>query len=240
MDLWLATAIDEIVSELPSVQDLATRENFVCQLKRAIDIYAAGGQCRFCRAIGLPERDSQYWLNANRKPSLPLWLSIAYGLGVSPLSLLKGQIRQGGDVDGLCSIERTLKQRAKRQKLTEAEHQAIEAELHMVATKGDGNTTVTMIAEKHQLTRTYLRRLWPELSKRITCAYRAKSTELAKEEQLRQRVIVEAIIDDLLERGIVPSQRIMRSALKQTGISFANPAVRAAHKQRLVPRKGPH
>lgn len=45
-------------------------------------------------------------------------------------------------------------------------------------------------------------------------------------------------VDALLERGIYPSQRIVREALNRIGISLANPAVRDAYKQQLKTRLG--
>lgn len=237
-DLWLATAIEEIVTELPTLSTLAIRNRFVSQLNLAIDHYAGGSRRRFCIATGLSENAFQYWLSSDKKPTLPQWLTIAYGLAVSPVEFLMMDFVPGVSQGTLRKLNQQFKPRFKRPTLTRAQRDTIEAELREVAQRGDGNVSVATIAEKHGLARTYLRLLWPDLCQTIRDARKAKLMALAKDEQLRKYAAVREIVDDLLERGIYPSQRILKTALNSAGISYADPEIRQIHKQQLLAKSG--
>lgn len=235
-DLWLATAIEGIVTELPTLSALAVRDRFVSQLNQAIDHYASGSRRRFCYEVGLCENAFQYWLSSAKKPTLPQWLTIAYGLAVSPLEFLKMDFVPGQSQGTLRKLNQQFKPRFKRPTLTKVQRDTIEAELCWEAQRGDGRMSVAMIAEKHGLARTYLRLLWPDLCRTIRDAHKAKLMALAKEEQLRKYAIVREIVDNFLEQGIYPNQPILKAALDKTGISYADPEIRQIHKQRLTAR----
>ncbi|UCV09420.1 TniQ family protein [Dechloromonas denitrificans] len=233
-DIWLATAIEDIVAELPALSALAIRDHFVSQLNQAIDHFAGGSRRRFCIEIGLPANTLQPWLSGNQKPTLPRWLTIAYGLAVSPVEFLKMDFVPGKSQGTLRKLNQQFKPRFKRPTLTKVQREAIEAELRKEALCGDGSVPVATIAEKHGLARTYLRVLWPDLCQTIRDARRAKLMTLAKEEQLRKYQIVREIVDSFLGQGIYPSRRILSAALDKIGISYADPEIRRIHKQRLT------
>lgn len=237
-DLWLATAIEDIVTELPMLPALAIRDHFASQLNQAIDRYAGGSRRHFCTEVGLSENAFQYWLTSGQKPTLPQWLTIAYGLAVSPVEFLKMDFMPGQPQGTLRKLSQQFKPRFKRPTLTQTMRDAIEAELRKKAHCGDGSMSVAMIAEKHDLARTYLKLLWPDLCQTIRDAHKAKLMARAKEEQLRKCSVVREIIDNLLEHGIYPSQRILKAALDKTGISYADPEIRRIHKQRLTAKPG--
>ncbi|HXE39993.1 MAG TPA: TniQ family protein [Azonexus sp.] len=233
-DLWLATAIEDIVAELPALPALAIRDHFVSQLNQAIDRYAGGSRRHFCREVGLCENAFQPWLGGNQKPTLPQWLTISYGLAVSPVEFLKMDFVPGKSQETLRKLNQQFKPRFKRPTLTKAMRDAIEAELRKEAQCGDGSMSVAMIAEKHDLARTYLKLLWPDLCRTIRDAHKAKLMASAKEERLRKYAIVREIVDNFLEQGIYPNQPILKAALDKTGISYADPEIRLIHKQRLA------
>lgn len=237
-NLWLATAIEDIVTELPTLSTLAIRDRFVSQLTQAIDRFAGGSRRRFCYEVGLGENTFQPWLGGNQKPTLPQWLTIAYGLTVSPVEFLRMEFVPDQSQGMLRKLNQQFKPRFKRPTLTKAQRDTIEAELREEAQSGDGNVSVATIAEKHGLARTYLRLLWPDLCRTIRDARKAKLVALAKDEHLRKYAAVREIVDDLLERGIYPSQRILKTALENAGISYADPEIRQIHKQQLTARSG--
>lgn len=237
-DIWLATAIEEIVTQLPTLSTLATRDRFVSQLNLAIDRYAGCSRRRFCSEVGLCENAFQYWLTRDKKPTFPQWLTIAYGLAISPIEFMKRDFVLEQAQETLRNLNQQFKPRFKRPPLTKGQSDAIEAELREEAQHAVGSISVTTIAEKHGLTRTYLKLRWPDLCRMISDAHKAKVVALAKDERLRKYTVVRKIIDDLLERGVYPSQRILKTALNNTGISYADPEIRQIHKQQLAAKSG--
>lgn len=237
-DIWLATAIEDIVTELPTLSTLAIRDHFVSQLNQAINSFAGGSRRRFCIEIGLSENALQPWLGDNHKPTLPQWLTIAYGLSVSPVKFLKIDFVPGKSHGTLRKLNQQFKPRFKRPTLTKVQLDEIEAELRTEAHCGDGSVPVSAIAEKHGLARTYLRLLWPDLCKTIRDAHKAKLMALAKEKRLRKYAIMRKVVDNFLEQGIYPNQPILKAALDKTGISYADPEIRQIHKQRLTAEPG--
>lgn len=237
-ELWIATAIEEIVAELPRLGKLATLDRFISQLKDAINYYANGIRRKFCREIGLPEVGFQIWINSGQRPSLARWLAISYGMDIGPIQFLKKEFVSVSEKAALHKLPCTLKPRAVCPQLTTTQRQAIQAELGAVAETGRGIISVTELAKGHQLARRHLQSLWPELCRKISSDYRETARIRWKEELARKRRVTVEIVDTLLERGIYPSQRIVRDALDRIGLSLANPAIRDAYKQQLKTRLG--
>jgi hypothetical protein len=103
--------------------------------------------------VGLCENAFHYWLSSDKKPTLPQWLTIAYGLAVSPLEFLMMDFVPGQSQGTLRKLSQQFKPRFKRPALTETQRKIIEAELREEAQRGNGNVSVASIAEKHGLTR---------------------------------------------------------------------------------------
>lgn len=231
VELWLSSAIEEIVMALPELLEFATRELFASQLKQAICKYSGGSRRHFCLNVGLHNSAFQYWLSDNKRPTLPQWLAIAYSLSVGPVEFLRVNLMATEEPHELRRFGRKIKPRFKRPTLTEVQRKAIEVELEREAKHGSGSISVTAIAEKHQQTRSYLRRLWPDLCRTITCAYKKHLLYLAYEKRSREHMLVRYILNKFAESGIYPSQRMLKIALYSTGISYASPEIRKIHKE---------
>jgi len=111
---------------------------------------------------------------------------------------------------------------------------AVEADLRKQAECGDGLVSVAMIAERHQLGRTYLWRLWPDLYATIRDAYKARLKSLAWEEKCRKERIVREIVDEFIDRGTLPTQGVLTVALSRVRVSYADPVVQRMHRQLLA------
>lgn len=235
-ELWIATAIEEIIIDIPQLGNHATRERFVSQLNEAINHFTDGSRRQFCLGIGLPESAFQSWLSGNQRPNLPQWLAISYGIDIGPVQFLEKNFVSASDRGTLRKPPGLLKLRAKRTQLTVTQHQEIQAELDAVADARNGSISVTMLAKKHHLTRSHLRHRWPDQCRQISANYR-KSAKIWSNEQLAQKCsITMETVNTLLERGCYPSQRAMRDALDRVGISLADPAIWDAYKQQLKTR----
>lgn len=239
-ELWIASAIEEIITNLPLLGNLATRDQLVCQLNNAINHYTDGNRCRFCREIGIPEIAVHYWLSSDKRPSLPQWLAISYGTGIGPVRFLEEKFASASKKSTLRKLPCQLKPRSRRSPLTAVQHQTIQSELNTIAVAGNGSTSVTMLAEKHQLTRSHIRHLWPDLCRQISSNYRETVKARSKEDLAQKCRITMDTVDILLKSGCYPSQIHMRDALDRIGfgISLANPAIRDAYKHQLEVRCG--
>lgn len=237
-ELWIATAIEEIMTELPKLSNLATRDRFLSQLKDAINRFADGSRREFCRKIGLPEAAFQIWISGGIRPSLARWLATSYGIGIGPVKFLEEEFVSFSENAALRKLPRALKPRVTSPQLTATQHQAIKAELDSIAESGNGTTSVTTLAEMHQLARHHLQSLWPNQCRKITSDYRETAKIRWKEELARKCTVTMEIVDTLLKHGLYPSQRMVRNALDHVGISLANPAVRDAYKQQLKTKLG--
>jgi len=88
-ELWIASAIEKIITELPRLSKLATRERFLGQLKEAINHFTDGSRREFCRQIGLPDAAFQIWIRRGGRPSLARWLAVSYGIDINPIRFLE-------------------------------------------------------------------------------------------------------------------------------------------------------
>lgn len=236
LECWAAGAIEEIVAELPRLNRLATRNRFLHQIGKAVDRFAEGNLARFCREIGLPPFALKNWLGRGERPSLPQWLSVAHGLGVGPVQFLEEvSTRHEGS---LFTLPGKLKPRAARHRLTPAQGQAIRRDLDTLVTAGGGKVSIAMLTEKYGLKRSHLKYRWPEQCRQISfdCRQAAKAKTSALLEHQCQTA--RQAIDDLLDDGVYPSQRIVLDTLDRVGISLANPAIREAYRQHLKFRLG--
>lgn len=230
IDLWLALAIEEIVAALPRLTGVATRDRFLAQFNLAIRNCFSGSSGQFCKEMGLYRDSFLRWAHGNAKPTLPQWLTMAYSLNVGPVEFLETMFTSDMSRHALRKLDKKLKPRIRRPSPTKLQHDAIEAELRNQAEYGDGRVSVAMIAERHQLGRAYVRRLWPDLHRTIRDAYKARLSSLAWEERCRKEVIVQEIVDELIGRGICPTQRAIAAALSTVGVSYADSVVRRKHR----------
>lgn len=237
-EMWIATAIEEIITALPRIGSLATRDRFLSQLKEAINRLAGGSRREFCRKIGLPDAASQIWISGGRRPSLARWLAISYGIGIGPVRFLEQQFLSFSESTALRKLPCTLPPRAVSPQLTVSRRQGIEAELDCIAKAGNGLISVTALAERYGLARHNLQSLWPNQCTKISSDYREKVKTRWNEELQRKCSLTRETVDSLLERGCYPSQNIVREALDRIGISMANPVIRATYKQHLKKRLG--
>jgi hypothetical protein len=233
INLWVANAIEEIVAALPRVGRLATRHRFVRQLDRAIQQYTHGCRRRFCLGVGLPEGAFQRVLGAGQRPTFALWLTIAYGLGVSPIQFLEMHFDPWGPHPPLSKLATPLSTKMPRICLTPEQARSIAEELGTIADTEESPVSVAALAERLGVTRSLVRHRWPDLCHRISSNYRKLMRIRAQRELLeRCRITVEAV-DQLMWNGIYPSQKTVRAELERRGISFANPDLHAVYRQRV-------
>ncbi|AEV27182.1 hypothetical protein Dsui_2843 [Azospira oryzae PS] len=231
IDLWLALAVEEIVTALPRLTGVATRDRFVAQFNLAIRSCFSGSSGQFCKEMGLYRDSFLRWAHGNAKPTLPQWLTIAYCLKMGPVEFLERVFTSDTSHHELRKLDRKLKPRIRRPPPTKLQHDAIEAELRNQAACGDGTVSVATIAERHQLGHDYVRRRWPDLYATIRDAYKARLSSLAREEKCRKEVIVKEIVDELIGRGVCPTQRAVAVAVSRAGVSYADSVVRQKHMQ---------
>lgn len=237
-ELWIATAIEEIITELPRLSKLAARERFLNQLKGAINYFTGGSRREFCRQIGLKDAAFQIWIRRGGRPSLARWLAVSYGMDINPIRFLVVDFGSFSETAALRKLPCALKPRATTPPLTATQRKKIQAELDFIVENGNGAISVTMLAERHQLARRHLQVLWPDQCRKISLAYRETGKTRWKEQLARKCSVAMETVDMLLERGIYPSQNVVRDALDRIGLSLANPAIRDAYKQQLKARLG--
>ncbi|MCG2578049.1 TniQ family protein [Dechloromonas sp. XY25] len=232
-ELWVSTAIGEIIAELSKLGNLATRDRFLRQLMEAVDCFADGGRREFCRRIGLPDAAFQIWITGGKRPCLARWLEISYGLGIGPVRFLEEKFASVSETTVLRKLPYALTPRASSPQLTAAERHAIEVELTSVAEAGSGAFSVTALAERHGLARRHLQSLWPDQCRKISADFKENAKIQWNEKRAQQCRITKETVNSLLERGLYPSQRTMQNALNRFGLSLVNPAIRDAYKQQL-------
>ena len=230
MEFWFAQAIGEIVAELPVLQDWATRQRFVHQVGRAIDVFASGSRRQFCLRLGLPELALQYLFSSDKRPTLSLWLEIAYGLNVGPVRFIKEDFDAAASSLPSRTTVRKLRCRAKKNALSPKRRQAIEQNFKTIAEAGEGRLPVCELARRWDVTRSCLRYLWPELCRRVSADYKAYLHTEAEKALAEKCRIVRALVDELVDHGAYPSQRSICNALAGRQVSLANPAIREAYR----------
>lgn len=236
-ELWCAIALGDIAASLPKIQGLATRERFANHVQQAVTAFAGGSRRRFCLEIGLTESALQFLLSGDKRPTLSLWLEIAYGIGVSPPVLLECNFTDRVREPLLHTLPRKIRNRAKKRYLSEEQKQALEKQLHSMANDTTETVSVLELAKRLKVSRSCLRHFWPELCSQISAKYQAQLKAAAKERLARQCQKLKEIMDTLLARGIYPSQKSMNKGLAGTEASLLDPTVRALYRQRLAALK---
>ncbi len=236
MSLWIANALGEIVAELPTIESFATRTRFVHQVGRAIAGFTCGSRRQFCLQLGLPESSLECLVGGDKRPTLSLWLVIAYGLDVSPLRFIKGDFDAKSFHPPLRSSARALRCRAAKGMLSAERRQAIEHELRGIVEARDGRCSVCELARRWHVTRSCLRFLWPELCQKISANYRTHSHMAAAQVLAEKCRIVREAVDDFVDHGAYPGQRAIAKALAGRGVSLAHPAIHNAYRERVKQR----
>lgn len=232
-DLWTSVALEEIVAELPRLQGVIRRKQFISRIKQAIRYFAEGNTNRFCREMGLSRHKLDNVRCRNVRPTLPLWLEISYGINTGPVGFLKADLAVIATKSALRKLPTQLKQRAPSSPLTEAEFETVEKVLGAMVEAGDGDISVSALAARYQITPSQIRYRWPHLCRRISRQFKDRVNYLAKDGLAEKRKVIREVVKDLLKHGEYPSQKAVQHALDRTGISMADPAVREAYRQQL-------
>lgn len=237
-ELWFANAVCDVVAALPKMERYGNRDQFACQVQKAIDIFAMGSRRRFCFEVGLKESAFQNILSGDKRPTFLLWLVVAHGLGMRPSTFLIDGPSDVNAVGGLRKLPQQLWLRAKRSPLAKERYKGVEKSLRKIAFSGDGELSVCDVARKLGVNRSCLRYFWPELCREISSIYRAKqAVEKIKNLDLMCQKMI-AAVDALIDRGIYPSQPVVVRELRGTGVSLAHPGVRVAYRQQVLLRLG--
>jgi hypothetical protein len=180
----------------------------------------------------LPEFALKNWFGRSERPSLPQWLSIAYGLGLGPIEFLTSAFCDGPATRWLRRVPRKAKVRSERRLLSDDQRKAIQEQLDAAVASSDEPVSVAMLSRTLGLKRSFLTYHWPTECKRIGTRYWEVTKARTAQRIGRQTEAAKAAVDSLLANGVYPSPRKARAFLRQAGVPLAKPTIREAYKMR--------
>lgn len=230
-DLWLAAAIEDLISNLHSLGSTATLDKLRIFLAEMIAQHTGGNRAEFCRQIGLNRWALKGWLSQCERPSLPQLLSVCYGLDVMPsrIFLPEGDLASNNGI--LRKPTAKFSQRKDRPLLGISERKRLETQLVEFIASQNGRMPLSEVARKLGVSTSSLSYWFPEECKIIKSRH-ASAKKLTKEERgRRERAEVTRLVKKMLDLGENPSREKVDVIMRQQRVSLRWAEVHDAYRQ---------
>lgn len=232
-DYWVFAAAEDLIEHLDKLGQLASSDNFIMFLKKAIRHYSEGNRSKFCKSIGLNSCAMTGWLTKNEKPSLPQFLTICYGIDTLPSEMFLVPWNKVFIHQALRRIPEKIVDRAERPLLTSSQKAELYNLIKAVAADVNDHRPLVDIAKQLNHSSSCLKYWFPVECIRISEKYAAHKKETGIQNTQAAINKVSMIVDKLRERGEYVSNRKVNNHLLKEGKSLAKPALYKAFKSKL-------
>ncbi len=237
-ELWLSSAIGDMIAHNHNAGACATGEAFRSLLPALVDRHADGEKKRFSKLLGMTETTMSCWITKGKKPTFPQFLKLCHGLEVMPSELFNipdSKSGDGGEAARLPLELRPIKSKVGRRGLDKS---GIARALKKIVADDEDCRPLVEIAENLGVTSRYLRYWFAEPCHRITSKRKKYLTSLARETcEFRKKEVRNATLR-IFCRGIYPSKGMVSAAIKPLKIYLQSPELRAAYKKALKDIQG--
>lgn len=225
LNLWISAALADLVARLPQLDGVASRDSFVVFLRRAIDEVAGGSAEAFCRKIGLGPSAIKNWITKGR-PSLRFILSVAYGVGVLPATMVLGEPCK----TTVRKLPRPISARAAGRRLAVSERKMLAEKLPAIMSDPFDVRPLHEVCEALAVSRWSLSYWFPGECESICRKHAAARSLGAARKMGNDYEIILRLVGEMAERGEYPSRKKVNMTLRKYGISLASTDMLLAYK----------
>lgn len=229
--IWTAFAAADLVRLFPNIKAEALRGAFLSFVASVVSNSTDGNYAEFCKAIGLPSRALNKWLNKENKPALDSIFRLLYALDVWPSDVLL----KCKDVASIAP-KRMAWRRYKERSLVSAE--AVSDRLQTAVSRGTMLPSLSGIARQIGMTRSGLKYRFPAECQEFVVRRRAEQRRRTSERLQLQMEAVGQIVDDLWESGRVPGRKRVELEARKQGFSLLTDEIRRAYYISLASKMG--
>lgn len=223
-DQFMVAALEQMIENNPTIGEIATHSHFVERLSLYASALTNGNVSAFERRLGFNRNVVVNWIEKLHRPRIDLFLELCFRLGQMPIEFLTADIPS----DLSSSIGQfEMAHSATRRKLTEAEHDEIEAQLKVLLESPSPPTRVRL-GEMLSVKSRFLTHHFAQLVRAISSKRRQLNLIRSEEKRSKKIARAKAAAEELftLQRPI--SRRKLWTAVETQGLTFADPETRRA------------
>ena len=233
-DLWISTAIEDLVSNLKHIEENATETTLMSRINTLVQDVASGNQKEFCRRIGLKPWMVNAW-NSGHIPGILQWFALSYGLNVTPSQLLcDGNMAPFLNCRKLRKIPRLFSYGSLKPPLSGTERGHIQRELEKLAAASDGSRSLSSIARDFDQPLPNLKEISPMACHLIQERYRTTRKQRSAEKLERERAQIKTIVGDLIKSGEYPGGGKVNKRLRRNGLALVRPALKQTYRDEIA------
>jgi hypothetical protein len=188
-------------------------------VKQLIDECCDGNSAAFAKQIGRRKNTAWSWLNLEHRMRISDLLAVCYWARLSPTDLLLADLDSHLGRSTLFNDVRPSppNELEKQRRVRRLDKNEIKAQLEALLASGNVPPTWKQVAALVNIDNVHLRRLFPELRKRIVAeCKKVRTLQRATRDRARQTDILVAIVE-ARKRGLGASRRVVVSILKEQG-----------------------
>jgi len=223
-DQFMVAALEQMIENNPTANEIATHDHFVDRLSLYAKELTNSNISAFERRLGINRNVVVNWIEKSHRPRIDLFLELCFRLGQMPIQFLTADIPSDFSLR-IGQFE--MAHSATRKKLTEAEHNAIEIRLKAILDSPEPPTRATLGTILSVKSR-FLTHHFTELVRAI--ADKRKQVISFRTAKKRSKKIsqAKALTEEMFVQQRPISRRKLWSALKNEGLTFADPETRRA------------
>lgn len=230
---WVFAAAEDLIEHLDKLGQLASSDNFIMLLEKAIWHYSDGNRSKFCKSIGLNSWAMKGWLTKNEKPSLPQFLTICYGVDTLPSEMFLKLWNEVFIHQALRRIPEKIVDRAERPLLTSSQKTELYNLIKAAAADVTDHRPLADIAKQLDHSSSCLKYWFPMDCAKISKKYAFHKKEVGIKNTQAALNKVSVIVDELRKHGEYVSNRKVNNQLLKLGMSLAKPVLFDAFKAEL-------
>ncbi len=224
LERWLAEAVEDLVLHLGKLSGPDLYRRTLDFLKQAADTPADGNLAQLCVKMGLQRDAVRPWFGKRVRPSLPMFLSVCYGLDVVPSKLLLGFALFGPRAP--LTLPGVITARGVRPMLTETQRQELRPLIEAVARNDGDRRPAAVVARQFGMERSCFKYWFPDLHEFIAAKHAADRMSRGEQRYAQHRQCMESVVNGMVDQGDYPARRRVDLALRAQGITLKAPELR--------------
>lgn len=224
--MWIAGAIENMVTHQSTSEFVPTLDRFLDFLKSQVTAHTDGNRAAFCRALGLNEFAISGWLNKGERPSITQFLTVCYGTKTMPSEIFYKPLPPTS-LPSLCSSTEKTRVRKANPRPDSSRKAALKRALQDHLNTGDVQS-VAAIADQVGVGKTCLRYWFPDLCKSLSAESREATQRKSEARREEQQRLVRRVIQRIVKSGGYVSYRrvakligLQRSSLSEEHLQKA-------------------
>ncbi|NOS97059.1 MAG: hypothetical protein HOP25_01120 [Methylotenera sp.] len=234
-DYWVSAALEDLIANLAELDGVANTERLSAFIIKAVNHFSDGNRAKFCMSLRLKSWAINGWLTYQKKPSLPQFLSICYGLNIMPSKVfLENTELLFSASKHIRRIPTQLVVRAQRPLLRAKERTRLALLIKHIANDTSDTRPLTEVARSLGYTSSCLKYWLPDECVKICQKYARHKKESAILKYQADAEKVTQTVHEMYMHGQYPSKSKVDSYISNFKLSLARPLLFRAYKCALT------